>query len=217
MDWCWCFGWRPKPRKSGVQREGEEGLEGWRAGKRVPGGWAPQGWGLEGGGFACFPSPVANSVLVSLSGCLCSWDCGRGSRPWPTQSARFGFCGVKRTFPDVTAFFVLFKAHDFRHFSSLTSSRHLLPLSSSLPLLQLSHLFFCLRFLLWSFLSMFCVVAVAASGAALLPQVAAAVAAAGGAVVARFAAVLRFFRQSSLWPLLSCCQMHSSARRVKCM
>ena len=73
-------------------------------------------------------------------------------------------------------------------------------LSCSLPLLLLSHsLLLSLRFLLWSFLSVFGVVAaaVAASAAALLPLVAAAVAVAGCCVVAAGAVSGKFFVISS--------------------
>ena len=61
-----------------------------------------------------------------------------------------------------------------------------------------SSLLLSLRFQLWSFLSLFCVVAAAA------------------VAVARFGAVFRNFRSCSLSlrPLLSSCQVHSSARCV---
>ena len=59
-----------------------------------PGGWGgPEGGGREGGGpqSSCFfPS---RRKFRSLWG-LFSWNCGCGSRPWLTQSARFGFSGV---------------------------------------------------------------------------------------------------------------------------
>ena len=80
-------------------------------------------------------------------------------------------------FPDATAFFcVFFKVHDFHHFSSLTSSP---PLSLSSPSPSVvSSLLLSLCFLLWSFLSLFCVIA--AVVAALLPLL---------PLVARFGAV----------------------------
>ena len=39
-----------------------------------------------------FPSPAANVVLSSLCGVF-TWNCGRGSRLWPTKSARLGSLG----------------------------------------------------------------------------------------------------------------------------
>ena len=132
---------------------------------------------------------------------------------------------MKSTFSRCYGVFLsFFEVHDFHHFSSLTSSLIFTSsLSLSLSFRCLISSFLSLRFLLWSFLSLFCVVAavVAASAAALLPLVAAA-AVTGCFVVAagaRFGAVFRYFRLCSLTlrPLLSSCQVHSSARRVACM
>ena len=99
-------------------------------------------------------------------------------------------------------FWVFFKVHDFHHLSSLTSS-----------LIFTSSLFFSpspfsclisssLRFLLWSLLSLFCVVAAAVARCWLLRCCC------WCCVVARFVAL------SSFRPLLSSCPVHSCSGRI---
>ena len=51
----------------------------------------PEGWRPKISRFVFHLSPKFSLPL--LSGVF-SWDCGRGSRQWPTQNARLGFSGV---------------------------------------------------------------------------------------------------------------------------
>ena len=50
---------------------------------------APEGWRPKISRCVFLLSPRISFVLLSLGGVF-SWNCGRGSRPWPTQSARLG-------------------------------------------------------------------------------------------------------------------------------
>ena len=125
-------------------------------------------------------------------------------------------------------FLCFLNVHDFHH-PPLSPP---LSLSSSLPLLPLSHLFClsvycCGRFFLFFVLLL---PLVAASVAALVLVLVVVCGAGGGvcgagggecgaALLLRFGTVFRYFRlySLSLRPLLSSCQVHSSAQRVTCM
>ena len=61
-----------------------------------------------------------SSLRVSFS-----WSCCRGSRPWPTQSARFGFSGVMFLFLSIflfVSFFFIFWFFEFSLFLSIVLS-----------------------------------------------------------------------------------------------
>ena len=55
--------------------------------------WVPEGWGPEEGGGPKFRAFFFHSPLLAQisffprSLGVFSWNCGRGSRPWPTQNA----------------------------------------------------------------------------------------------------------------------------------
>ena len=51
-------------------------------------------WRVRAQNVAFHPLPSEMSFFLLYLEGLFSWICGRGSRPWSTQTARFGFSGV---------------------------------------------------------------------------------------------------------------------------
>ena len=88
-----------RARRVGARRVGAQRAGAQRVAAQIQKKSGPEGWRDPNGGW-----PNISRFFFSCSHCrffffhlflgVSSWNCGRGSRPRPTQSARLGFSGV---------------------------------------------------------------------------------------------------------------------------